>query len=106
MVVSFIAPENLVVQIINSSGSYDILVSATADYATSFEVLFGDELSGETTPMQIGEQLSHTYEGPGTYNIIVTALSGGSATTEYSEDVVITDPPVLMVSQLLKILKE
>jgi hypothetical protein len=94
IVVSFIAPENLVVNLISSSGSYNILVSATADYATSFEVLFGDEAGGDATPMQLGEQLSHTYESAGTYNLIVTALSGGSATTQYSEDVVITDPPV------------
>ena len=94
IVVAFIAPENLVVNLISSSGSYNILVSATADYATSFEVLFGDEAGGDATPMQLGEQLSHTYESAGTYNLIVTALSGGSATTQYSEDVVITDPPV------------
>jgi len=94
VVVSFIAPENLIVDIVSSSGSYNILVSATADYAASFEVLFGDEAGNDATPMQIGEQLSHSYEGPGTYNVTVTALSGGSATTQYSEEVIITDPPV------------
>ena len=94
VVVSFIAPENLVVDILSSSGSYNILVSATADYATSFEVLFGDELTGDATAMQLGEQLSHTYEGAGTYNVTVTALSGGAATTQYSQELIITDPPV------------
>ncbi len=94
VVVSFIAPENLIVDIVSSSGSYNILVSATADYAASFEVLFGDEAANDATPMQIGEQLSHSYEGPGTYNVTVTALSGGLATTQYSEEVIITDPPV------------
>jgi len=94
VVVSFIAPENLVVDIVSSSGSYNILVSATADYATSFEVLFGDELNDDATAMQLGEQLSHTYEGAGTYNVTVTALSGGAATTQYTEELIITDPPV------------
>ena len=94
VVVSFIAPENLVVDIVSSSGSYNILVSASADYATSFEVLFGDELTGDATAMQLGEQLSHTYEGAGTYNVTVTALSGGAATTQYSQELIITDPPV------------
>ena len=70
------------------------MVSATADYATSFEVLFGDELTGDSTAMQLGEQLSHTYEGAGTYNVTVTALSGGAATTQYSQELIITDPPV------------
>ena len=69
VVVSFIAPQNLVVDILTSSGSYNILVSASADYATSFEVLFGDEAGGDATPMQIGEQLSHSYELAGTYNL-------------------------------------
>ena len=94
VVVSFVAPENLVVDIVTASGSYNILVSATADYAASFEVLFGDEAANDATPMQIGEQISHTYEAAGTYNITVTALSGGSASTQYSEEVQITDPPV------------
>ena len=94
VVVSFIAPQNLVVDILTSSGSYNILVSASADYATSFEVLFGDEAGGDATPMQIGEQLSHSYELAGTYNVTVTALSGGAATTQYSEEITITDPPV------------
>ena len=87
-------PENLVVDILTSSGSYNILVSASADYATSFEVLFGDEAGGDATPMQIGEQLSHSYELAGTYNVTITALSGGAATTQYSEEITITDPPV------------
>ena len=94
VVVSFIAPENLVVDILTSSGSYNILVSASADYATSFEVLFGDEAGGDATPMQIGEQLSHSYELAGTYNVTVTALSGGAATTQHFEEITITDPPV------------
>ena len=42
--------------------------------------------------MQIGEQLSHSYELAGTYNVTVTALSGGAATTQYSEEITITDP--------------
>ena len=91
VVVSFIAPENLEVNISTIFGSYDIMVSASADYATSFLVLFGDEVGGDATTMQIGEQVSHTYIGAGTYSVTVIALSGGAATTEYTQEVIIND---------------
>ena len=51
LVVSFLPPENLVVTIENDpTNNFQINVSATADYATMFEVYFGDDENEEATP--------------------------------------------------------
>ena len=98
VVVSYSAPENLVVTINNVAGNpFDINVSATADLAASFEVYFGDQGADEApTPLQIGETLTYTYSAVGEYTVTVVALSGGAATTEYTESELQVTNPLLM----------
>ena len=99
VVVSFSAPENLVVNIEHVPGSaFEITVSATADLAASFEVYFGDQGSDEVpTPMQIGETLTYAYSSVGEYTVTVVALSGGAATVNYTEQVTIVNPLFLPI---------
>ena len=99
VVVSYSAPENLVVTINNVAGNpFDINVSATADLAASFEVYFGDQGTDEApTSLQIGEILTYTYSAVGEYTVTVVALSGGAATVEYSEVVTITNPLLMPI---------
>jgi hypothetical protein len=99
VVVSYSAPENLVVVINNVPGNpFDINVSATADLAASFEVYFGDQGPEEApTPLQIGETLTYTYSAVGEYSVTVVALSGGAATTEYIEVITITNPLLMPI---------
>ena len=99
VVVSYSAPENLVVTINNVAGNpFDINVSATADLAASFEVYFGDQGPEEApTPLQIGEILTYTYSAVGEYSVTVVALSGGAATTEYIEVITITNPLLMPI---------
>jgi hypothetical protein len=99
LVVSFLPPENLEVTITNDpSDPLTITVEASADNAAGFEILFGDEADGEDpTPLMADEVLEHTYTSVGTFTVTVTALSGGEATTSYSEDVEIFDPLVFPI---------
>ncbi|WP_373059588.1 hypothetical protein [Zunongwangia sp. H14] len=91
LTVSFRAPENLVVDVVQSENNpKNITVSATADYATMFNVYFGENEDEEATALMPGETLDYTYLAPGDYDLRVVALSGGAATTE--ETVVVTVP--------------
>ena len=83
VVVSYSAPENLLVTINNVPGNaFDITVSASADLAASFEVYFGDQGADEApTPLQIGETLTYTYSNVGEYMVTLVGLSCGAATT-------------------------
>ena len=84
LVVSFRAPENLVVTIENDAGiSKQVNVTATADFAMTFEVDFGD--GSDIVLANIGETASHLYEDPGLYTINVTAMGGAIETTTYTE---------------------
>ena len=99
LVVSFLPPENLEVNIIKAADDpFTISVEASATNAAGFEVLFGDEQDGEDpTPLMIDETITHTYEEVGTYNVTVIALSGGEATTSLTEQIDIFDPLVLPI---------
>jgi hypothetical protein len=84
------APENLVVTITKTVPT--IKVSATADFAKSFLVYYGDAANEVGTPMAKGEVLSHVYAKPDTFDVKVVALSGGAATAELITPVVISIP--------------
>ncbi len=91
IVVSFQAPENLVVTIANDEGvSRQVNVTATADFAMSYDVDFGDA-AGTVITTNIGEVTSFVYEEAGTYTIIVTAFSGSVDTVSYTEEFVVTE---------------
>ena len=99
LVVSFLPPENLEVEITKAADDpFTINIEASATNAAGFEVLFGDEQDGEdATSFMADDIISHTYESVGTYDLTVTALSGGEATTTYSEQINIFDPLVLPI---------
>ncbi len=85
LVVSFKAPENLVVTITNDLlFSKKVNVTASAKYATMFDVYFGE--AGNTSPVSanIDQTASYTYANAGTYTIKVVAKSAAIKTTEYS----------------------
>lgn len=91
LTVSFRAPENLEVNLVQSANNpKNITVSATADYAAMFNVYFGETEDEEPTALMPGETLEYTYAAPGDYDVRVVALSGGTATTE--EVITVTVP--------------
>lgn len=99
LVVSFSAPENLEVTITKDAGNpFLVNVSAEADNAAAFEVYFGEQADETATPMMIGETVSYEYSAVGTYTITVIALSGGEATTTYTEEIEIVDPLLLPIT--------
>lgn len=89
------APENLAVTITKSVAT--IKVKATADYAKSFLVYYGDSVGEVGTPLAIGAEVSHTYASLDTFDVKVVALSGGLATSELITPVIITVPFVFPI---------
>lgn len=78
LALTYRAPEN-----INVSVGSDMKVSATALYAKSFLVYFGDVANEVGTPMANGQTLpAHIYPNGGPYDLKVVALSGGAATSQ------------------------
>ena len=90
--VSFKAPENLEVIIENDPGiSKQVNVTATADYAMTFEVHYGEDPDAEPVVANIGETASFVYQEPGIYTIRVVAKGGAIETTEYTEEFEVTE---------------
>ncbi|WP_418604192.1 hypothetical protein [Hwangdonia sp.] len=91
VVVSFKAPENLVVTIENDAAiSKQVNLSATADFATSYEAYFGEPGNDDPIPFNIDETISYQYAEAGTYTIRVVAMSAAIETTEFSVDFEVT----------------
>ncbi|WP_298520394.1 PKD domain-containing protein [uncultured Kordia sp.] len=89
IVVSFLAPQNLAVTIENDPGiSKQVNVTATADFAMTNQIDFGD--GSDAVSGNIGETISHIYDDPGTYTITVVAMGGAIETTTYTEDFEVT----------------
>ena len=93
LIVSFKAPQNLVVVIENDAAiSKQVNITANADFATMFEFSSGE--TGVTQPVvsgNIGSTISYTYQNAGTYNITVEAKGGAIATTKYEASFVVTE---------------
>ncbi len=79
LTVTYVAPTNIMV-----STSGEMKVSATATYAKSFLVYYGDVANEVGKPMAIGQELpAHTYPATGgPFVLKVVALSGGVATAQ------------------------
>lgn len=89
--VVFQAPENLVVSIENDGAvSKQVNVTASADFALSFEVDF-DQDGSEPVQGNNGDTVSFIYDEPGTYEITVTAFSAAIETLSYSEEFEVTE---------------
>jgi hypothetical protein len=88
--VTFIAPENLVVTIIQDLANPNFVsVSAIADFASIMDIYFGDqpyEIPVHALPEEV---VTHTYTEVGDYIITVIAKSGGAATTEYNDTITV-----------------
>ena len=84
------APENLIVT--TNAAAHTLKVKATALYANSYLVYFGDVANETGTPLATGAEVSHTYAAGGNYNLKVVALSGGAAKTEKTTAIKIYDP--------------
>jgi len=92
LVVSFKAPENLVVLIENDVAiSKQVNVTANADFAVSYEVYFGETGNDDPVVANIGETVSYTYQDPGTYTIRTVVMGAAIQTTEYIEEFVVTE---------------
>ncbi len=88
--VTYRAPEN--VNITTSTEGRTVKVKASALYAASYLVYFGDAPAAAGTPLATGGEVSHTYAAAGNYEVKVVALSGGAAKTEKVQSVRIYDP--------------
>ncbi len=97
--VSFLAPENLVVTITKDAvNPFIVNVQAEADYETNFLVYFGETENEEPISILEGEIATHEYQNIGTYTITVVALSGGTQTTTYTEEIQIFHPMGLPIT--------
>jgi hypothetical protein len=91
VMVSFKAPENLVVVITNDlSVSKKVTVTAKADYALFYDVYFGEAGKPDPISANNGDAVSYTYQVAGVYKIRVVSKSAAIKTTEYTEDFTVT----------------
>lgn len=90
LTVSFLAPTNLNATI-TPGPSLSVAVTATADLETFFQVYFGESATEIPVDFNEGQTVNHTYAAAGTYQVKVVALSGGAATTQITQNVVITN---------------
>lgn len=78
LTVTYRAPQNLVINV-----GADVRVSASALYANSFTVYYGDVPNEVGTPLAVGQTLpAHIYPAGGPYDLRVVANSGGVATVQ------------------------
>jgi len=91
--VAFTAPSNLMIDVVVSeSNPFEVTVTPTADNATMFAILFGDEADGEdATTIMAGESATNVYEEAGEYTITVTAMGASATTVEATETVLIEE---------------
>lgn len=90
LVVSFLAPQNLAVNL--SKTNLTVNVSATAKYATFFKIYFGDSTNVSPVPFTnalAGQTITHNYVNSGTYVVTVVALSGGSETAQFLDTITV-----------------
>jgi hypothetical protein len=99
LTVSFLAPTNLNATIAHVLGdNMSMSVQATANLETFFQVYWGEDPNQIPVGFMEGETVTHTYANVGTYTIKVVALSGGIATTEYQENITISNPVLMPIN--------
>lgn len=99
LTVSFLAPTNLNATIAHVLGdNMSMSVQATANLETFFQVYWGEDPNQIPVGFMEGETVTHTYANVGTYTIKVVALSGGVATTEYQENITISNPVLMPIN--------
>lgn len=90
LTLTYRAPEN--VKITTTQSVHNLKVKATADYAASYLVYYGDVSNETGTPLAANAEVSHDYATSGIYTVKVVALSGGAAKTEATKQITVTDP--------------
>lgn len=90
LAVTYRIPENLAVTITQSV--HNVKVKASANYAASYMVYFGDVTNEAGTALATGAEVSHDYATSGNYSVKVVALSGGAAKSEKITAITVTDP--------------
>jgi len=91
LVVSFKAPQNLVVALENdASVSKQVNITANAEFATMYDFYSGENGAAPISA-NIGETISYQYQNAGDYSIRVVAKGGAIATTEYTEVFTVTE---------------
>jgi len=99
LTVSFVAPTNLNVTISPVVGNnMAISAQATANLETFFQVYWGEDPNQVPQDFMEGQTVTHTYASVGTFTVRVVALSGGAATTEYQQNVTISNPVLLPIN--------
>ena len=99
LTVSFLAPENFAVDITTApTNPYQVNVSASATNAAFFEVTFGEDLTLAPVQFNAGETVSYVYSNIGTYDVTVTAFSGGAATVQIIEPHTVFNPLLLPIT--------
>ena len=93
LVVSFNAPQNLVVALENDAAiTKQVTILATAEFAATYEFYSGED--GVTQPVMtanIGDAISYQYAKAGTYPIKVIAKGAAIETTAYTVDFEVTE---------------
>ncbi len=96
LTVTFFAPTNLVATITNQTvNTLGITVTAQANFATGFKVYFGDVPNEVPVSFAQNAVVSHVYAAAGTYLVTVVAITGGVASTTYTQNVTVTVPTTL-----------
>lgn len=92
LTVSFKAPENLEITVENdASVSKQINLTLDADYATVFEVYWGEDASAEPTSVLPEETESYVYAEAGDYEITVIAKGAAAETTDTTFTVTVSE---------------
>jgi hypothetical protein len=87
LVVSFQPPQNVEVSIENDgSVSNTVRVNASADFAISYEVDFGEGDEGSVVSANIEDEIVYEYEAAGFYTITVTVFSAAIETVQIVEE--------------------
>jgi hypothetical protein len=91
VVVSFKAPQNLVVTITNDLAvSKKVNVTAKADFALFYDVYFGEAGKPDPIAANNGATVSYTYQNAGVYTIRVVSKSAAIQTTEKTQEFTVT----------------
>lgn len=92
LVVSFKAPQNIVVVLENDAAiSKQVNITVNADFASMFDFYSGEVNATEPVSGNIGETISYLYKEAGDYSIKIVAKGAAIATLEYTEEFTATE---------------
>lgn len=117
LVVSFQAPENLVITAENDIAvSKKVNITANADYADSIEVYFGETAEEIPAVAEAGATVSHIYANAGDYDITVIAKNEAIKTLDSTFTFTVTEifgpteaaptPPTRLESEVISVFSD